>query len=149
MTGTVGLSLVLAGAPFSWRRSILVGAGLFVLIQFARHLPFFFGLHTLVGLLASTVYLIRYEKVPVARSFMAAFLSLFALGILELTFNSIMLSLLHVSAEVATTDPAEWALIGLPQGIAMILLAWGASRVLKLRQARRQNELSGLKQTNR
>ncbi|WP_221040059.1 hypothetical protein [Gelria sp. Kuro-4] len=144
MTGTVGLSLVLARTQFSWKKAFLVGSGLFVVLQIVRHLPLFFGLHTLIGLLISTVYLIRCEKVSVARSFMAAFLSLFFLGLLEFAFNELFLSVLHISGEVVVTNPIRWALIGLPQGIVMILSAWGASRVMKP-YSREKDELSRLK----
>lgn len=75
---------------------------------------------------------------------MAAFLSLFFLGLLEFAFNELFLSALHISGEVVVTNPIRWALIGFPQGIVMILLAWGASRVMKP-YSREKDELSGLK----
>lgn len=131
MTGIVGLSLVLARVPFSWKRAFLVGVGLFAVIQIARHLPLFFGFHTLVGLLALTVYLVRREHVSLANSFMAAFLSLFVLGVLEFASHATIFSLLHIDPQAATGNAEEWALIGLPQGVVMVLLAWGASKVLK------------------
>jgi hypothetical protein len=131
ITGVVGLALVLARVPFSWKRAFLVGAGLFAVIQIARHLPLFFGFHTLVGLLALTVYLVRGENVSLANSFMAAFLSLFVLGVVEFASHATIFSLLHIDPQAATGNAEEWALIGLPQGVVMVLLAWGASMVLK------------------
>lgn len=140
MTGTAGLALVLARAPFSWKRAILLGAGLFVIVHVIRYLPVFFGLHTLAGLLALTVYLVRSEQTAVVNGFMAAFLSLFVLGLLEFASNQIILSMLHLTPEEAMANPEQWALIGLPQAVIMIVLAWGGSRVLKP-QRRRENEL--------
>lgn len=137
MTGTVALSLVLARTCLSWKRALLVGSGLFILVQVFRYMPFFFGLHTLVGLLALTIYLIRSERVTVVSGFMAAFVSLFVLGLFEFASNNVILWLVHVDPGVATADPELWALIGLPQAAAMVLLAWCASRIVKPHQRRR------------
>lgn len=142
MTGIVGLSLVLARVPFSWKRAFLVGAGLFAIIQIARHLPLFFGFHTLVGLLALTVYLVRGENVSLANSFMAAFFSLFVLGLIEFVANEAILATLHIDAQVAAANPEKWALIGIPQGVIMVFLTWVASKVIKPLRPGMQNELS-------
>jgi hypothetical protein len=142
ITGVVGLALVLARVPFSWRRAFLVGAGLFTVIQIARHLPLFFGFHTLVGLLALTVYLVRGENVSLASSFMAAFLSLFVLGLIEFTSNEAILAMLRIDAQVAAANHETWALIGMPQGVIMVFLTWVASKVIKPLRPGRQNGLS-------
>lgn len=143
MTGTVGLSLVLARAGLSWKRAFLVGTGLFIVVQVFRHLPLFFGLHTLVGLLALTVYLVRGQRVTLLSGFTAAFLSLFALGLVEFVSNAVILGALHLDARLAAANQEEWALIGLPQGIMMIVLAWIAGILIKPQRSRRQHELSG------
>jgi hypothetical protein len=145
MTGTVGLSLVLARTQFSWKKIFLVGSGLFVVLQIARHLPLFFGFHTLVGLLALTVYLVRGERASLANSFVAAFFSLLVLGLLEFAVHAIVFSLLRVDPKAAIENAKEWALIGLPQGPMMILLAWAASKILKPRRVGVQNELPRFK----
>lgn len=134
MTGTAGLALVLARGRFTWKRAFLVGLGLFAIVQVFRRLPFFFGLHTLVGLLALTIYLIRSERATVVSGFMAAFVSLFVLGLLEFASNKVMLWVVHVDPREAMIDPELWALIGLPQAAAMVLLAWCASRILQPQQ---------------
>lgn len=142
MTGTVGLALVLARAPFSWKRAFVAGVGLFVLVQIARHLPLFFGFHTLVGLLALTVYLVRVECVSLPGSFMAAFISLFALALVEFAANQTILSILRIDVQTAAVSRETWTLMGLPQGIIMVFLAWGLGKVIKPLWAGRQDELS-------
>lgn len=141
MTGTIALAFVLARIPFSWKRAFLLGLGLFGIIQAARYLPLFFGFHTLVGLLALTVSLVQAGNVSLVNAFVAAFFSLFILGLLEFLAHAVILSLLGLNPQTASRNPLVWKLIGMPQGLLMLLLAWSASKVIRPRQPGRQNEL--------
>lgn len=144
VTGLVALSLVMAQVPLSWTRALAVGTGLALIMLTVRALGFTVGFHTLAGMALLTVYLARVYRVSTVRSFAAAFSAFLVLALLELFCTRLVFAVLGLNGQVIAFDPVLWKLVGLPQAILMLLLAWLLSQYLKPRVEVVQDELPAL-----
>ncbi|MTI85830.1 MAG: hypothetical protein FH756_18520 [Firmicutes bacterium] len=126
--GIVAVSLAVARVPLRWGRILLIGALLALLIFMIRALPFTFGLHTMVMLLLTVLFITKTTYTSLTKSFVAVFASALLLATLEILLHEFFFSLIGLETQKIVSDYLIWKLIGLPQAFLMlivsILISW-------------------------
>lgn len=131
MVGIVSFSLAAAGVSLRWGVITFAGAALAVIIFIIRSLPFTFGLHTAAALLLLVVFIAKATRVPLSKSFIAAFAAMALLAALEMGIHELFFAVTKIDPQAYISDTLFWVLLGLPQGILMIVFALLVSKLKK------------------
>jgi len=123
LTGTVAFSLASARVPLLWGRIIAVGTSLTVIVYIVRSLQTTFGLHTVILLLLLAFFIRKTTYTTHVKSYMAAFLSIITLTLLELIIFKLYFLLTKSNPNEVISNVILWKLLGLPQGILLIIFA--------------------------
>ncbi len=129
MTGAVALCMILARVNLSWKRALIVGLILSLLIYAVKSTTVFWGFHCLLALLIIMIYLFRYCNVPIYLAFTASIITQTILLILENIFVLISFYVLSLNKEIILTNQFYWFLQGLPQALAILGLAYFLNKV--------------------
>lgn len=130
----IALSLALARVPLRWISIISFGTVLTVVIFFIRTMQFAMGLHFIVSLLLSVVFITTMTKVPPTKGFVVVSASSLVLAALELIVNGVLLPLFMIDPEIVSGNDLQWALLGLPQLAVMVLITLLVTRFNKPEQ---------------
>lgn len=134
IAGVIACSLALAGVKLRWT-VILVFAGILTpVVYIVRSLPVTFGLHTLVGILLSTLFVARATRVSPSTSFVVVFASYAVLALLEVSMHELSSVFLQREVVQLLSEQYTRMLIGLPQAIVMIAIALVIARYRKPRE---------------
>ena len=123
MTGVVAFCLASVRVPLLWGRIIAAGTLLTVLIYIIRSFQTIFGLHTLFLLLVQAFFIRKTTYTTQVKSYMAAFLGLVTLTLLELIICKLYFFLTKSNPNEVISNVILWKLVSLPQGILMIIFA--------------------------
>ncbi|TYO96496.1 hypothetical protein [Desulfallas thermosapovorans] len=122
--GVVACSLALARVKLRWGVILAFASALTMVIYVIRNMPVTFGLHTLAGILLSTLFIARFTRVPPFTSFIVVFAAYALLGLLELAVYELFGTLLNTEASLLMSNQHTRTLIGLPQGFILIAVAF-------------------------
>ena len=131
MTGVVAFSLASVRVPLLWGRIIVVGTSLTVIIYIVRSLQTIFGLHTVVVLLILAFFIRQTTYTTHVKSYMAAFLSIVTLTLVELIISKIYFLLTKSNPNEVIPNVILWNILGFPQGILFIIFALLISKYKK------------------
>lgn len=120
--GMTALAVVAAKRELNWKEVILVGTGLTLIIFLVKKIDLFFGLHTLVCLLLLMFFLIKFKEVSVIKGFTSSLIAFLTLAVLEVLSNSIY-KMVGLNLDALAQKSLDWAVLGLPQAIIMIILS--------------------------
>lgn len=131
VSGLMALSLALAKAPVLWGRVIPVAILVTILIWLIRLLPVTFGLHMIVAMLIYIFFIVRTTHNTIPKAFVVVLASMTILAFLEMSINGIYFTLTKTTPEQVIANDLLWKLLGLPQGIILILLSLLVIRIIK------------------
>ena len=123
MTGIVAFSLASARVPLLWGRIIAAGTSLTVIVYIVRSLQTIFGLHSVLILLLMAFFIRKTTYTTHVKSYMVAFLGVITLTLLELIISKLYFLLTKSNPNEVISNVIQWKLLGLPQGILLILFA--------------------------
>lgn len=126
----IALSLALARVPLRWGSIISFGTVLAVVIFFIRTLQITMGLHFIVSLLLSVIFITTMTKVPPTKGFVVVSASSLVLAALELIVHQVILPLFMIDPEQMISNDLQWALLGLPQVAVMLLITLLVPRLI-------------------
>lgn len=126
----IALSLALARVPLRWGSIISFGAVLAVVIFFIRTMQITMGLHFIVSLLLSVVFITTMTKVPPTKGFVVVSASSLVLAALELIVHQVLLPLFMIDPEQMIGNDLQWALLGLPQVGFMLVITLLVPRLI-------------------
>ena len=123
MTGVVAFCLASVRVPLLWGRIIVAATSLTVIIYIIRSFQTIFGLHTVAILLLLAFFIRKTTYTTHVKSYMAAFLSVTTLTLLELIVLKLYYLLTKSNPSEVNANVIVWGLLGLPQGILLIIFA--------------------------
>ncbi|RNC29843.1 MAG: hypothetical protein AWM53_00061 [Candidatus Dichloromethanomonas elyunquensis] len=118
------LAFVIANIPLVWKRIALIGTIVACSAYVLRLLPITFGIHTVLIMSLLFILLIVIGKGNINSSLIASLISFLSLIIAETISLSLLMPLLNVDLQSLTTDSTARIIIGLPQEVIIILLAF-------------------------
>lgn len=134
MMGAVAMSLALARVPFKWGRIALVGSFVAVIIYIMRDVYGLVGVHLLAGILLMFIFLIMTTRVATSVSLMVVFVSTAVVALVELAIQEPFLYFSGMQIEQLVQNQTIWTLLGITQGVVMILLALVVRKIVKPKQ---------------
>ena len=123
LTGVVAFCLASVRVPLLWGRIIVAGTSLTVIIYIVRSLQTIFGLHTVVLLLLLAFFIRKTTYTTHVKSYTAAFLGVTILTLLEIIISKLYYLLTKSNPSEVIDNVIVWGLLGLPQGILLIIFA--------------------------
>ncbi len=129
--GILALSLTLARIPLRWLPISIGGAIISIISSTIRLLPFALGLHTVALLLMCVFFIAKATSVSTSKSFIVAISGVITLIFFEIVIHLSIVKLTTLNLEAIPNDSLLWLLIGMPQAIAMLVLAILVSRIKK------------------
>ena len=123
MTGVVAFCLASVRVPLLWGRIIVAGTSLTVIIYIIRSFQTIFGLHTVAILFLLAFFIRKATYTTQEKSYMAAFLGMVTLTLLELIICKLYFLLTKSNPNEVISNVILWKLLSLPQGILMIIFA--------------------------
>lgn len=125
------MSLALAHVPFKWGRIALIGSFLSVVIFIIRDVCGLVGFHLLAGILLMFIFLIMTTRVSTSEGFLVVFISTAVVALVELAVQEPFLYFSGMQTEEVIQNQTIWTLLGLTQGLIMILLALIVRKLFK------------------
>ncbi len=118
MMGIMACSLALARVTLRWG-VILAFAGILVsVIYMIRHMPVTFGLHTVAAILLCALLIVWFTMALPSASFIAVFATYAVLAVLEVSIYELFGRFINIGSSYLV-----FKLIGLPQGVILIVIA--------------------------
>jgi hypothetical protein len=131
LIGFVAFCLALVRVPLFWGRITVVGTLLFIITYIIRELQSTFGLHTVILLFLLSLFMRKITHTTPVQGFKAGFIGLIVLTLLEVIIFKLFTVFTKYEQNEIITNDFLWRLLGLPQGILMIIFAIIISRYKK------------------
>lgn len=130
-SGLIALSLALAKTPVLWGRVIPVAILVTIVIWIIRLLPVTFGLHMIAAMLIYIFLIVRTTHNTIPKAFVVVLASISVLALLEMSISSLYFIVTKTTPEQVIANDLMWKLLGLPQGVILILLSLLVSRIIR------------------
>lgn len=139
-SGIVAFSLALLRVPLRWKRIILVGTVLALIIFAVRSLPFILGIHTAAAIFFLVIVINRATHLPVTKIFISVFVSFSTLLLLEFVIMGIFFAAtgFDPNSTIVENDNVLWVLSGMPQALLLNVFAVLVARFRKPREDTRK-----------
>jgi len=130
----ITLACVLVNAELIWKRIVPISVVIVAINYFLRLLPITFGVHTviLIGLLV--VFMATSLKIDIIRAIIGSLVSYLILIIVETLCLAFIIPMFGLTPEAMITDWIVRTLVGLPQLILLLVIAF---LIHKLRELKR------------
>jgi len=130
----ITLACVLVNAELIWKRIVPISVVIVAINYFLRLLPITFGVHTviLIGLLV--VFMATSLKIDIIRAIIGSLVSYLILIIVETLCLAVIIPMFGLTPEAIITDWIVRTLVGLPQLILLLVIAF---LIHKLRELKR------------
>lgn len=117
------LAFALAKIEYRFFPIITIGTLQAVTVYFVRKLPIYFGIHTIIAILALAVMIYLYRRTYFFRILTYSFFSMLILLLLEFSFFYGINAIWPEYMELAKGNSLLWALSSYPHIIAMLIVA--------------------------
>lgn len=127
--GILSMAIVFSHREINYRKLIPICMVLPLITYLVKHFQTQIGFHTIVSLTIALLYLWKRYELKLVPAFTGMIISFLLLGVLELLFNFIFFHGIGLNQSMFESQPFLWSLIGLPQALVLVLLAFIISRV--------------------
>ena len=130
----ITLACVLVKAELVWKRIVPISVVIVAINYFLRLLPITFGIHTviLIGLLV--VFMVAWLKVDMIRAIIGSLVSYLILIIVETLCLAVIIPMFGLTPGVLTSNWVVRTLVGLPQLILLLAIAFLIHKLRKLKR---------------
>ncbi|MDD3890017.1 MAG: hypothetical protein PHT79_12330 [Syntrophomonadaceae bacterium] len=129
--GIISCSLALLRIPLLWQRISMLAIVMTTIIYLIKAMPLTYGIHLLVAILCLFFYIIKATNASPSKAFLAVFMSVVILSVLELGIHEVFFTLTSFDLVKFMENDIWWNILGMVQAIILNLIALIISRFFK------------------